>query len=128
VQAVVPSWQSPVVTLQVPGDAKQQVTKPDFPHVDRAAHRVTEPRQLGGRPFATAFFSSRLTQLTYWPWLVAAVQTHTLAMVARAASAAAGSSQRAPALVTHDPETIRVARTMTSIRDLMSPSFPFRRR
>jgi len=57
VHTVVPSWQSPVVALQTPGDAKQQVTKPGLPHVDRAAHRVTVPLQFVGRPFATASFT-----------------------------------------------------------------------
>ncbi len=44
--AVVPSGQSPFT--QVPGVAKQQVAKPGFPHVERAAQRVTAPWQLGG--------------------------------------------------------------------------------
>jgi hypothetical protein len=52
VQTVTPSWQSPFV--QVPGLAKQQVTKPDFPQVDRAAQRVTAPWQFFGNPFAIA--------------------------------------------------------------------------
>jgi hypothetical protein len=64
VQTVVPSWQSPVVTSHVPGDAKQQVTKPDFPQDERAAHRVTVPLQFVGRPFATAAFTACATQLT----------------------------------------------------------------
>ncbi len=44
--AVVPSGHSPFT--QVPGVAKQQVTKPGFPQVDRAAQRVTAPWQFAG--------------------------------------------------------------------------------
>ncbi len=56
VQAVTPSWQSPFV--QVPGLAKQQVTKPGFPQVDRAAQRVTAPWQfLGSAPLFIAWWS-----------------------------------------------------------------------
>ena len=54
VQTVTPSWQSPVVGSQVPGDAKQHVANPGLPQVDRAAQRVTAPLQFVGRPFATA--------------------------------------------------------------------------
>jgi len=52
VQTVTPSRQSPLV--QVPGLAKQQVTNPGFPQVDRAAQRVTAPWQFFGSPFAIA--------------------------------------------------------------------------
>ncbi len=55
VHAVVPSSQNPFV--QVPGSQVKHVTKPVFPHVDRAAHRVTAPLQFVGRPFATASFT-----------------------------------------------------------------------
>jgi hypothetical protein len=60
---VVPSSQTPLV--QVPGWQVEQVTKPVFPHVDRAAQRVTAPLQFVGRPFATAAFTACATQLTY---------------------------------------------------------------
>jgi hypothetical protein len=47
VQIVVPSSQSPFV--HVPGSHREHVTNPDFfPHVDRAAHRVTAPLQFAG--------------------------------------------------------------------------------
>jgi hypothetical protein len=60
---VTPSWQSPF--SHVPDDAKQQVTNPDFfPHVERAAQRVTAPLQLVGSPFATASRTACATQLT----------------------------------------------------------------
>ena len=39
VHGVTPSWQSPAA--QVPGDAKQQTTAPDLPHVERAAQRAS---------------------------------------------------------------------------------------
>jgi hypothetical protein len=54
---VTPSSHRPLV--QVPGLQIAQVTKPDFfPHVDRAAHRVTAPLQFVSRsPFLTAAFT-----------------------------------------------------------------------
>jgi len=57
VHMVTPSSQTPFV--QVPGLQIAQVTKPDFfPHVERAAHRVTAPLQFPSRsPFLTAAFT-----------------------------------------------------------------------
>ena len=57
VHVVTPSSQSPVV--QVPGLQIAHVTKPVFfPHVERAAHRVTAPLQFPSRsPFLTAVFT-----------------------------------------------------------------------
>jgi len=61
--AAPPSWQNPL--MHFPGEAKQQVTNPVFfPHVERAAHRVTVPLQLVGSPFATASRTACATQLT----------------------------------------------------------------
>jgi hypothetical protein len=64
-QAVTPSSQNPPV--QVPGEQIAHVTKPDFfPHVERAAQRVTAPLQFTSRsPFRTAALTARATQLTY---------------------------------------------------------------
>jgi hypothetical protein len=89
-----------VVTLHVPVEAKQQVTKPGFPHVERAAHRLTVPLQFVGSPFATAAFTAWATQLTYCPWFVEASQTQALAMLARTVAAMAGSEHRASAVPT----------------------------
>jgi hypothetical protein len=111
------------VPSHVPSEAKQHVTNPvRFPHVERAAQRVTVPLQLvGSSPLPTASRTAWATQLTYRPWFVDAVQTHVLAMRARTTSAAAGSSQRAPALGTQEPEITAAARTVRNIRDVMSP-------
>jgi len=47
-QTVTPSSQNPLV--HVPGSQTAQVTKPDFfPHVERAAQRVTAPLQFTSR-------------------------------------------------------------------------------
>jgi len=54
--AVVPSGQTPFT--QVPAVAKQQVAKPGFPQVERAAQRVTAPWQfLGSAPLFIAWCS-----------------------------------------------------------------------
>jgi len=54
---VTPSSQTPLV--QVPALQMAHVTKPDFfPHVERAAQRVTAPLQFPSRsPFLTASFT-----------------------------------------------------------------------
>jgi len=49
-----------------------QVENPVFPHVDRAAQRVTLPLQFVGIvPSLAAAFIACATQLTNCPWLVA---------------------------------------------------------
>src|SRR5881628_2582512 len=69
----------------------QQVTKPGFPHVERAAHFLTAPRHaFGSEVFA---FTWCATHDTYCPWLLAVVQpaggvcwSHAWSAAARAAS------------------------------------------
>jgi hypothetical protein len=57
VHMVTPSSQTPLV--QVPGLQIAQVTKPDFfPHVERAAHRVTAPLQF---PSSSLFLTAAFT-------------------------------------------------------------------
>jgi hypothetical protein len=101
----------------------EQVTKPDLPHVDRAAHRVTLPLQFVGRPFATACFTACATQLTYCPWLVEASQTQVLAMLARTVAAMAGSEHRAAAVPTMKPPEKSHATIATLSLNVMSTSF-----
>jgi hypothetical protein len=62
------STQVPVVVSQV----GVQVTNPSFPHVDRAAQRVTLPLQFVGMlPSREAAFTAWATQLTNCPWFLA---------------------------------------------------------
>jgi hypothetical protein len=81
VHAVTPSSQR--LLVHVPGEHCAHVMKPDFfPHVERAAQRVTAPLQFTSRsPFRTAALTARATQLTYWPWFP--VQVHDRLIVAR---------------------------------------------
>jgi hypothetical protein len=47
---------------------RQQVTNPNFPHVERAAHRLTRPLQSFGRSRARArCLATAAAQLTYAP-------------------------------------------------------------
>src|SRR5262245_57680288 len=48
---------------------RQQVTNPDLPQVDLAAHFTTAPLQLGFVS-CSAVFAAPAAQLTYWPWFV----------------------------------------------------------
>jgi hypothetical protein len=55
------------------------VSKPSFPHVDFAAHRVTLPLQFGAStPHCFSAFTVCATQLTYFPWFPAVPQSHLL--------------------------------------------------
>jgi len=117
--AVTPSSQTPFV--QVPGVHSAQVTKPDFPQVERATHRMMLPLQFTGSPFATACFTWWATQLTYWPWLVAAVQEHVFAMLVRTAAAMAGLSHFAAAVPMRAPDSSNAV-AMIPRRDVMSTS------
>src|SRR5262249_23032879 len=59
------STQVPVVRLQVPSRCLVHVTKPAFPHVDLAAHRVIFPLQsMGIAPLFARLFTWWATQLT----------------------------------------------------------------
>lgn len=60
--------QVPVVAGGTMTQVGVQVAKPDFPHVDLAAHRVTFPLQfVGRRPHDVRSLTRWATQLTYWP-------------------------------------------------------------
>jgi len=90
-----------VVPLEL---VRQQVTKPGFPQVERAAHFLTAPlHPFGSDVF---WFTWCATHETYRPWLVAVVQpvpaaSHAWSAAARAASTCAlvvGSLRSQPAL------------------------------
>jgi hypothetical protein len=67
------------------------VTKPSgFPHVDRAAQRVTSPRQFLGRLSSAA---SCATHRTYCPWVVFSSQGQRLLAIAKLNAAEEGASQ-----------------------------------
>ncbi len=78
VQLTVGSFeQVPVVAGGTMMHVGVQVENPDFPHVDRAAQRVTLPLQfVGSRPHDVSSLTRWATQLTYRPWLDAPVQEH----------------------------------------------------
>jgi hypothetical protein len=63
VHGVTRSWHLPF--LHLPGYAKQQVTNPPLPQLERAAQRAMVPLQFTGKPFATARLIACTTQLTY---------------------------------------------------------------
>ena len=59
------STQVPLVRLHVPSRCLVHVTVPAFPHVERAAHRVTFPLQSSGiAPLLARPFTWWATQLT----------------------------------------------------------------
>jgi hypothetical protein len=69
---------------------RQQVTNPDLPQVDLAAHFTTAPLQLGF-VFCSAIFACSVAHFTYWPWFVKPSHGQFKATAARAAATAAAS-------------------------------------
>jgi hypothetical protein len=61
----VPKVGLPAVVSQVPNSWNVHVSNAGLPKVERAAQRITLPRQRVEMPLA---LTCRDTQLTYWPW------------------------------------------------------------
>ena len=73
----------------------QQMTNPDRPQTDCAAHRlIFALHSRGSTPVATRSFVLFAAQRRYALWLEASVQSHRVATCARAAASAAGSWHR----------------------------------
>jgi hypothetical protein len=85
---------------------RQHVTNPSLPHVDLAAHLVTNPLQL---LFASVAFAWSEAQRTNSPWFAAPAQSQFAATAARAAATSAASAPVGSHLA-----SLRCAQSMTS--------------
>jgi hypothetical protein len=101
------------------------VTKPSFPHVERAAQRVTFPLQFVGIvPSCASWFTMCATQLTYRPWFVADSHGHSVATRTWTAQRAGSQSGAAARAASGSASETRTPATMASFMVDLLPWVP----